>query len=300
MRGETMLYQDAHLSDKELLLLADGELPSRRAAEAHGHLAACWECRTRMGELERTIADFVQAHHGSLDPQLPPAAGPRALLKARLAESAMMLPRKPWYGLFESVFSNWQWVYVGTAFLFVTLGVWLGSHLAHRDSQPALAQFRLLPNRVLTPGVALAIQRKDVCAAENNDPSWLIPASVQQQALREYGVAASQAREYQLDYLIPPALGGTDDIRNLWPEPYSETVWNAHVKDALENRLRELVCRGHLDLPAAQHDIAADWIGAYKKYFQRNEPLATPSNFNSDGRRREPTPATKAAANSRI
>ena len=34
------------------------------------------------------------------------------------------------------------------------------------------------------------------------------------------------------------------------------TVWNAHVKDALENRLHELVCDGHLPLATARrhHD----------------------------------------------
>ena len=48
--------------------------------------------------------------------------------------------------------------------------------------------------------------------------------------------------------------------------------WNAHVKDKLEHRLHELVCQGKLDLPTAQHDIAADWIGAYKKYVGTADP----------------------------
>jgi hypothetical protein len=270
-----MHHKNTHLTDEELLLLADGELPSRVALQTRGHLTACWECRTRMSELERAIADFVHIHHASFDPRLPPAAGPRALLKARMAESAMILPPRPWYRVFESVFSRRQRAYVCAALLLVALGGWAGSHLTRHHSKPAFAQLgpELLPNSTLTPGVALAIQRKDVCAAEDNDPSWLIPSSLQQKALQEYGVAPSQAGEYQLDYLIPPALGGTNDIRNLWPEPYSQTAWNAHAKDALENRLRELVCQGQLDLPEAQRDIAADWISAYKRYFHRKPPV---------------------------
>jgi len=39
---------------------------------------------------------------------------------------------------------------------------------------------------------------------------------------------------YEVDYLITPELGGATDIRNLWP--YGDTVWNAHVKDQLEDR----------------------------------------------------------------
>jgi hypothetical protein len=45
------------------------------------------------------------------------------------------------------------------------------------------------------------------------------------------------------------------------------------VKDALENRLREMVCDGSLDLAEAQREIAGNWIAAYKKYFQTDRPL---------------------------
>src|ERR1700685_4061469 len=83
-----MLSEGLHLSDREMLLAADGELSTRRAAQVHAHLAECWACRARMAEIEQTIADFARAHRQTLDPQLPPIAGPRALLRARLAESA--------------------------------------------------------------------------------------------------------------------------------------------------------------------------------------------------------------------
>jgi hypothetical protein len=39
-----------------------------------------------------------------------------------------------------------------------------------------------------------------------------------------------------VDHLIPLELGGSNDIANLWPQSYV-TVWNAHMKDRLENRL---------------------------------------------------------------
>jgi hypothetical protein len=76
---------------------------------------------------------------------------------------------------------------------------------------------------------------------------------------------------YEVDYLITPALGGADDIRNLWPQSYVSTAWNARVKNALEDRLRDLVCRGQLDLGEAQREIATDWIAAYKKYVRSGE-----------------------------
>ena len=55
--------------------------------------------------------------------------------------------------------------------------------------------------------------------------------------------------------------------------PNSSAVWNARVKDALEDRLHDLVCDGRLDLATAQRDISSDWIAAYKKYFETDEPL---------------------------
>ncbi len=102
-----------------------------------------------------------------------------------------------------------------------------------------------------------------------------MPAPLQRQVFEEYGISGSQTRAYEVDYLITPALGGADDIHNLWPQSYSETVWNARVKDALESRLRELVCEGQVDLATAQRDISMDWIAAYKKYFQTDQPLET-------------------------
>src|ERR1700733_5694587 len=85
-----------HLSDQELLRAADGELSSRRANQVQAHLAACWDCRARMAEIEGTIADFARAHRHNLDRQLPPIDGPRALLRAQLAELASQPPAHSW------------------------------------------------------------------------------------------------------------------------------------------------------------------------------------------------------------
>jgi hypothetical protein len=93
-----------------------------------------------------------------------------------------------------------------------------------------------------------------------------VPSSLRQQVFREYGIVNPRPEDYEIDYLITPGLGGADDIHNLWPEPTSSSAWNARVKDALEERLHQLVCDGELDLPTAQRAIAADWITAYKKY----------------------------------
>src|ERR1700734_1492533 len=79
----------AHLDDHDLVLAADGELPVHRKAEVAAHLESCWSCRERMQSLQSTITDFVRARNYELNLQMPPAAGPRALLRARISEAAV-------------------------------------------------------------------------------------------------------------------------------------------------------------------------------------------------------------------
>jgi len=47
------------------------------------------------------------------------------------------------------------------------------------------------------------------------------------------------------------------DPRNLWPEPRI-SQYSAAERDALENRLHELVCGGQLPLAEAQYEIATN------------------------------------------
>jgi hypothetical protein len=100
-----------------------------------------------------------------------------------------------------------------------------------------------------------------------------VPVSVQRQVFQEYGIQGSASSKFEIDYLITPGLGGSDNLKNLWPEPHSDTIWNSYVKDQLEDRLHRMVCEGKVPLEQAQRDIADNWISAYKKYYQTDQPL---------------------------
>jgi hypothetical protein len=52
---------------------------------------------------------------------------------------------------------------------------------------------------------------------------------------------------------------------NVWPEPWFG-AWNAHDKDVLETKLKDMVCSGQLTLKDAQEAIAQDRVAAYRKY----------------------------------
>ena len=70
---------------------------------------------------------------------------------------------------------------------------------------------------------------------------------------------------HEVDHLISLEIGGSNDIRNLWPEPYAGR-WGARTKDVLENRLHDLVCSGRLSPAPAQQQEARDWVAAYRRY----------------------------------
>ncbi len=110
----------------------------------------------------------------------------------------------------------------------------------------------------------------------------MISIGTAQAVFAQYGIHDPEPRSYEVDYLIPPSLGGSEEVSNLWPQPYSTGVWTARVKDALEDRLRSMVCDGALDLGTAQREMAMDWISAYKKYFKTESPLLDHVAFVKD------------------
>jgi hypothetical protein len=251
-----MMPEDAHLSDQELVLAADGELNPRQDAKVRAHLAACWPCRTRLRGLEGAIAVFVRLHAGTLDPQLPPVTRARAMLKAQLSEiTSQSGPRHEWFAA-----ARWP----------ALVGMALAALLVIYVAIPQRG-VSAVPRQTLTPGAVRHVMKSDVCTAGGNQ-TFAVPVALQRRVFEEYGINNARPNAYEVDYLITPELGGASDIRNLWPEPYSSTVWNARVKDALEQRLHQMVCDGQLDLATAQHDIATDWIAAYKKYFNSSRP----------------------------
>jgi hypothetical protein len=237
-----------HLSDQEMLLVLDGEMSG---AQVEAHLAECWTCRARKQEIENAIAEYVRLPK----PQLPPAEGPRALLKAQLAQ----------LGHGNTGWQNW-WLAAGICAVLIT-GVLIGQFW--RQSTRVMAV--TVPDPKLTPGATLLLGAEEVCRA-SSAKNKVVPAALQRRVFEAYGIRHAEPRAYEVDYLITPALGGADDIHNLWPQPYSDTVWNAQVKDDLEDHLRALVCEGKLDLTTAQREIAGNWIDAYKKYFHTDRP----------------------------
>lgn len=121
-----------------------------------------------------------------------------------------------------------------------------------------------LPDHRLTPGAALPVTAAQVCVSGYAGRVRDVPDSEKEAVYQRYGVV-HVPYAHEVDHLISLEVGGSNDIRNLWPEPYAGR-WGARTKDVLENRLHQLVCSGTLSLRSAQRQEAADWVTAYRRY----------------------------------
>jgi hypothetical protein len=130
----------------------------------------------------------------------------------------------------------------------------------------AQAQQPLEPDPRLTPGDTFAVDSAQLCVQGYSRSVRYVPPELKRAVYAEYGIVHHLAGDYEIDHLIPLSLGGSNDIKNLWPESTRTAPWNSFVKDQLEAVLHELVCAGQLDLASAQREIATDWIAAYRRY----------------------------------
>ena len=308
-----MQCRTPHPTDDELLLLDDPQaLGGRRGRAVRQHLEECAGCTARRAQLAADLAAVASlwrtpaagedaerrvpgVGRGATEQQRAHRAARVRLVTAIDAQAArdaagwLRLPAGA-----RSFLPVGAAALVALAFLTVQqLPSVVPPAADHPSAAPAedsaAVALRLLPDRRLTPGAVRPVTAAQTCGGDL--PS--VPAAaagVPRQVFAQYGIDFRRAAEYELDFLITPELGGAADPRNLWPQPYGATVWNAYVKDELEQHLGRMVCAGTLDLDTAQRDIATDWIGAYRRYFDTSRPRRDYRRFPLTGSGRE-TPA---------
>ena len=124
------------------------------------------------------------------------------------------------------------------------------------------------PDPQLTPGVSRGLSLEQICETKWGDDKRAVTERMKSQAYASYGMVrhegacALSPQGCEIDHLISRELGGADDVKNLWPQPYGGTC-NAHQKDHLENVLHAKVCAGEISLDEAQLKISTDWRKAY-------------------------------------
>jgi len=139
---------------------------------------------------------------------------------------------------------------------------------------PALSFGGDLPDARLTPGsinpeITQENIQQTVCVkgyTKKIRPAASYTNKLKKTQIRQYGYSDTNPKDYEEDHLIALSIGGNPtDPANLWPQS-RKSEWGADKKDQLEFVLYKKVCAGEVSLRDAQHAMASDWIGAWKKY----------------------------------
>jgi hypothetical protein len=150
----------------------------------------------------------------------------------------------------------------------------------------AAATHVALPDAALTPGDVLPVGTDQICTSGYSSRVRNVSVATKDAVYAEYHIVTHTTGQYEVDHLIPLELGGSNDVRNLWPEP-ADPRPGFHEKDMLENKLHALACAGSLDLGTAQHAIATNWWAAYVQYElggsapEASQPAAPPPDTSA-------------------
>jgi hypothetical protein len=118
----------------------------------------------RRQELEGAVTEFIHFHQQEFDVQLPPMAGPRALLKARLAEISAT-PMNQWTSWFGH-FRRYAWAFAVAICCLLPFKLFLSRanhYIFSHPQDPLIA----LPNAQLTPGAILRMNHGVICQQAN-------------------------------------------------------------------------------------------------------------------------------------
>jgi anti-sigma factor RsiW len=266
-----MSTERTHPTDTTLIMAIDRELSTPRREALHAHLMACDECAARLSALEAAAAESARLCGDDTSDDGRESSGLRARVQQRIFELRNERDRSLLFRVRRIAGPVSLLAQIGIAVALLVLIVkvpWPGK-VGVPTAAPGAES---LPIAQLTPGATANVRVTDLCSGSAPSPRN-VSLAVRQQVLHQYRMEYVPASEYELDYLITPELGGVGDARNLWPERYGPGPWNAHVKDDLERLLSRLVCNGSMDLAAAQREIAANWIEAYKKHFETDHPI---------------------------
>jgi len=163
------------------------------------------------------------------------------------------------------------------------------THMMASDNEvrrPALAgEVTMYPDPVKTPGVVRAeTTEANVCTPGFTKEIRDVPESVKNKVFISYMGKApeSPGENYEVDHFISLELGGSNDIKNLWPQPYAP-VPGARQKDVVETYLKDQVCEHKvqtLSLKDAQKIITTDWYACYLN-IQSKKPCDVPQTESS-------------------
>lgn len=120
------------------------------------------------------------------------------------------------------------------------------------------------PDPTCTPGDTMPnFTMKEACSPNYTKTVRNVPEKLKNEVLKEYGYATKH-EPLEIDHFISLVIGGSNDIKNLWPEPLNPRP-GFREKDVFENYLHRQICKGAMTIEEAQREITTDWYRYYKE-----------------------------------
>jgi hypothetical protein len=156
---------------------------------------------------------------------------------------------------------------VGRALLSVLAVLVLAAPVAGAHAAGPCKRGRL-PDPRCSPGKpARGATVRAVCTPGYSRRVRQVSERTKRRVYRLYGIRHRTTGQYEVDHIIPLELGGSNSIRNLFPEAARPRP-GFHEKDRLENRLHYQMCAGKITLRSAQRRIRTNWLLAYRREFE--------------------------------
>jgi len=146
----------------------------------------------------------------------------------------------------------------------------------------------LYPDPRLTPGDVFQVSAAQVSVSGYASKVRNVPVTEKRAVYAEYHLAYPEpAGSYECDHFIPLCLGGSNSIKNLWPEPAPQFHW----KDGLEVYLWHEVRNHTISLAEAQREIRTDW---YAYWVKAGKP-GSAADADSSAVQSAPAPISKSS-----
>lgn len=131
------------------------------------------------------------------------------------------------------------------------------------------------PKSHLTPGKIATDDVKLICSDSYTKKVRAVSEKTKHDVFTMYGFKKGSYKpgNYEIDHFISLELGGSNDIENLWPQPYCKKgndalktgCFGAREKDVVETSLHKRICKHQLTPEEAQQIIRTDWVREYKR-----------------------------------
>lgn len=125
------------------------------------------------------------------------------------------------------------------------------------------APYYHMPDRTLTPGLIASTDVALICKKDYPAKARKVSSSLRDKIYLAHKVDKKKCRgDCKIDHLVPLAVGGSNDPKNLWPHEYG-AEYTVYEKTRLEVLMRKKLCNEGMPIQMVQACFLWDWTKCY-------------------------------------